>query len=321
MQVKKVCLGSILALALLLQFGLIQTVFAAKVKVGTALRTQAVFAMPMLAVEENDLWKKVGVDAEWVPFKGGSAMHRAATAGSVHVGITDITGTVRVIGKGLPFIVVYHMGPVTDFGIWVLTKSALKKPSDLAGKTVAISRMGGTSHAYAQLVAKAEGLEGSMKIVAAGGSRSQVASLLSKAVDSIHVTPFVVGPLAGQGRARLLVSDSKYLPKRWMGRILYATTGFLKQDPDSVGKVTKAVNMATKFVVENRDWTIGKMKSFSKYTPEAAEFLYPRLKYSKDGKIDKQAVVNVRDFLIKFNLIKADKTPPAEKMYTDRFTR
>ncbi len=321
MRVKRVCLGSLLVLALVLQLGLAQTLFAAKVKVGTALRTQAVFAMPMLAIEENGLWKKMGVDAEWVPFKGGAAMHRAATAGAVHVGITAIVGTVRVIGKGLPFIVVYHMGPVTDFGIWVLTESPLKKPADLKGKTVAISRMGGTSHAYAQLVSKAEGLEGLMKIVAAGGSRAQIATLLSGAVDSIHVTPFVIGPLASKGRARLLLSDSKYLPKRWMGRILYTTNDFLKQDPDSVGKVVKAVNMATKFVMDNKDWTIGKMKSFSRYTPGAANFLYPRLKYSKDGRIDKQALENVRDFLIKFKLIKAAKTPPVEKMYTERFIR
>ena len=203
----------------------------------------------------------------------------------------------------------------------MLSNSPLKKPADLAGKKVAVSRLGGSSYAYAQLVAKSLGLEGSLRIVAAGGSREQVAGLVSGAFDSIHVTTFVIGPLAAQGRARQLVDDSKYLPQQWLGRVVHTPASFLNQNPDAVGKVVKAVNMGTKFVMENRDWTIEKMKSFSKYTPEAAEFLYPRLQFSPDGKIDKEALANVRDFLIKFDQINPAKTPPVEKMYTDRFTR
>lgn len=309
------------ALILLVQLGLAQNVFAAKVKVGTALRTQAVFATPMLAIEENGLWKKVGVDAEWVPFRGGSAMHRAAAAGSIQVGITDVTGTVRSVSRGLPVIMIYHLGPVTDFGIWVLSNSPIKKPKDMVGKSIDVTRTGGTAHAYGQLVAKVEGIEGKVKFVGVGSSRAGVAALLSGAIDGVVKTPFVMAPLAVQKRVRLVLSLKDYLPKRWMGRVLYATNDFVNQDADSAGKVVKAINMATEFAMNNKAWTIGKMKSFSKYTPEAAELLFPRLKYSPDGRIDKEALANVREFLIKSKLIEEAKTPPVEKLYTDRFTR
>ncbi len=310
---------TLLVLALVLQLVLAQTLFAAKVKVGTALRTQAVFTTPMLAIEENGLWKKLGVDAEWVPFKGGSAMHRAAAAGAIQIGITDVTGTVRSVSRGLPVTMIYHLGPVTDFGIWVLTDSPIKKPKDLAGKSIDVTRMGGTAHAYGQLVAKVEGIR--VKFVGVGSSRAGIAALLSKAIDGVVKTPFVTAPLAVKGRVRLVLSLRDYLPKQWMGRVLYVTNDFLKQDPDSVGKVVKAINMATRFAMNNKAWTIGKMKSFSRYSPEAAELLFPRLKYSKDGRIDKGALANVRNFLIKSKLITEAQTPPVEKLYTDRFTR
>lgn len=310
-----------LVLALLFQLGLPPSSLAAKVKLGTALGRQAVFAMPMLAIEENKLWKQVGVDAEWVPFRGGAAMNRAAAAGAIQLGITDVTGAVMVMGRGAPVIIVYHMAPVTDFNIWVLADSKIKGPKDLKGKTISVTRLGGTGHGYGQLVAKAEGLEKDIRFVGTGGVREDVAALLSGAVDSVMLTPFVTAPLVAKGRVRKLVSMHDYLPKEWMGRVVYTTNQFLKQDPDSVGKVVRSVNMATKFVMENRAWTIKKMISFSKYTPEAAELLFPRLKYSRDGRIDKQAVANVRDFLIKYKLINRAKTPPAEKLFTGQFIR
>ena len=53
---------------------------AEKVKIGIALRTHAVFVMPMLAAEEKGFWKQQGLDAEWLALRGGAAMGPAAAA-------------------------------------------------------------------------------------------------------------------------------------------------------------------------------------------------------------------------------------------------
>src|SRR3972149_7287235 len=91
---------------------------AEKVKIGTALKFQAVFAMPMLAAEEKGFWKQQGLEAEWVPFDAGTALHRAMAAGAIVLGINDITGVLTVISRGLPLIIVSHIGPVTDYAVW-----------------------------------------------------------------------------------------------------------------------------------------------------------------------------------------------------------
>jgi ABC-type nitrate/sulfonate/bicarbonate transport system substrate-binding protein len=62
---------------------------AEKVKIGTALSTHAVFVMPMLAAAEKGFWKQQGLDAEWLPFRGGAAMAQAAAGKAIHMGKED----------------------------------------------------------------------------------------------------------------------------------------------------------------------------------------------------------------------------------------
>ena len=50
---------------------------AQKMKIATALRMYAPYALPLWAAEDKGIWKQNGLDAEWFPFKNGPAMSRA----------------------------------------------------------------------------------------------------------------------------------------------------------------------------------------------------------------------------------------------------
>lgn len=293
---------------------------AEKVKIGTALSTHAVFVMPMLAAAEKGFWKQQGLDAEWLPFRGGAAMAQAAAGKAIHMGMTGVAGTVRAISRKLPVTIVYHPGVANDFGIWVLTDSPIKKPADLRGKKIDVTRRGGTSYSYATAVARTLGFGKDVRLTAAGGIRSQLAALKSGAVDAAMITLFAIAPLVVKGEVREVLHMVDYLPKPWMSRVVYARRDFLAKDPDSVGKMVKSLLQATKFVMANRGWTIEKMKSYSKYPPKAAELLYPKLIYSKDGRIDPKALSNVRQFLLDYKVISAADAPPLKELYTNQFT-
>jgi ABC-type nitrate/sulfonate/bicarbonate transport system substrate-binding protein len=157
-------------------------------------------------------------------------------------------------------------------------------------------------------------------LTAAGGIRSQLAALKSGAVDAAMITLFAIAPLVVKGEVREVLHMVDYLPKPWMSRVVYARRDFLAKDPDSVGKMVKSLLQATKFVMANRGWTIEKMKSYSKYPPKAAELLYPKLIYSKDGRIDPKALSNVRQFLLDYKVISAADAPPLKELYTNQFT-
>ncbi len=293
---------------------------AEKVKIGIALKTHAVFVMPMLAAQEKGFWKQQGLDAEWLSFRGGAAMGQAAAGKAIHMGMTGVAGTVRAITRKLPVTIVYHPGVANDFGIWVLTNSPIKKPADLRGKKIDVTRRGGTSYSYATAVAKTLGFGKDIRLTAAGGIRAQLAALKSGAIDAGMITFFAIAPLAVRGEVREILHMVDILPKPWMSRVVYSRKDFLAKNPDSVGKMVKSLLQATKFVMKNRDWTIGKMKSYSKYPAKAAEVLYPKLIYSKDGRIDPKALSNVRQFLLDYKVISAADAIPTKEMYTNRFT-
>lgn len=52
-----------------------------------------------------------------------------------------------------------------------------------------------------------------------------------------------------------------------------------------------------------------------------AKLAFQGLGFTKDGKISKNGLENVRRVLIDYGMIKKGKAPPVDKMYTAEFTR
>ena len=80
--------------AVLTLSGVYPLLAAEKVKIGTPLKFQAVFAMPMLAAEEKGFWKQQGLEVEWVPFTGEVPMQQAVATGVLQLAVTDVTGAI-----------------------------------------------------------------------------------------------------------------------------------------------------------------------------------------------------------------------------------
>lgn len=317
---KGLCVTLFVGTAVLTLSGVYPLLAAEKVKIGTPLKFQAVFAMPMLAAEEKGFWKQQGLEVEWVPFTGEVPMQQAVATGILQLAITDVTGAISGMSRGLPIVIVSHMGPVTDYALWVKSGSAIKEPGQLKGKTVDVLRFGDVSHAYGMMVVKALGLEGQIRFVATGSSEAGMAAVKSGVVDSTMKTYFAIGSLWVAGEVHPVLELADYLPKQWLGRVVEVRRDFLGRNPEAVGRAVNAVLQATDFVMKNRSWTLEKMKSFSRYSQEAAEFLFPKLTYSKDGRIDKKALANVREFLTTYGIAPAEKTPLVEELYTPQFT-
>jgi NitT/TauT family transport system substrate-binding protein len=311
-----ICL-SVLALLLTLTSSALT---AEKVKLGTALRTHPVFYLPVVSAEEKGFWKQQSIDVEWVPFRGGAAMTKGLAAGAAHMGIDGVTGAVVAITRGVPTILVSHLGVRDLFGIWVPTDSPVRQPRDLRGKKIDVTRLGGSSHAYAKAVTRALGIEREVKFMASGGIREQVAALKAGAIDSAMLTFFAIARIWASGEAREVLKVEDYLPKPWVNRVINSRKDFLASNPQSVGKVVKAILASTDFVMKDKAWTMAKMQSVSGYSPKVAEAVYPILKFSPDGQLDKKGLNNVRQFLIDLGVIKAEKAPPVEKLYTTQFT-
>jgi len=103
--------------------------------------------------------------------------------------------------------------------------------------------------------------------------------------------------------------------------VITARKDFSKKSPDLVKRAVKSVLQATDFITKNPRWAIEKMKSkdLVGYPEEAAKLVYNSITWSKDGRITRTALENVRNFLIEYGIITKEKAPSLEEFFTDEF--
>ncbi|MEE8448561.1 MAG: hypothetical protein V3S39_02900, partial [Thermodesulfobacteriota bacterium] len=92
-------------------------------------------------------------------------------------------------------------------------------------------------------------------------------------------------------------------------------------NPNDLKRWGKAMTKATGYVKQNRDWAIKEIQSGLGFSQKAAEIVYPRLKFFPGGRIEREAVKNVRNFLIEYGLLKDAKTPKVDELFTNQFTQ
>lgn len=92
---------------------------------------------------ERGFFKEEGLEVEAIKFAGGPKILEALAGGSVDIGFSNLASLVMARNGGLDFVALTG-GPVEDTshvenGILVLDKSDINKPSDLAGKKIAVN--------------------------------------------------------------------------------------------------------------------------------------------------------------------------------------
>lgn len=105
-------------------------------------------ALPLMVAEEKGFYKEAGLAVERVVVSGGGENVQAVVSGSVHLALA--TGTFAVLSafeKGAPVrIVSAEMTGTPDLFWYVPAASPLRRLEDLAGKRVAFSNPGSSTH-------------------------------------------------------------------------------------------------------------------------------------------------------------------------------
>ena len=319
---KKLLLASVACL-LALSFILTPSWGAEKVSFATHFKRNPHYGLPAWAAMDQGYWRQMGLDPEWITFDSATTMARAIVAGHIDTGTNGLIALIRAVSSGVPQITVGDTGITTQFYFWVLADSRLKKPQDLKGAKIGVTRFGGDSHAFAQAVVKTLGMEGQVKFLSMGGGTNQMAGLRSGAIDISNLSNFTMAALKARGIVREYLALEEHLPKGLSTQILFARKDFLKSKPEVVRRINAGYFKGADFIMKNKGWAIRKIKEgvLSKYNDEAARAAYPLLRYEGKGKIDIVKVRSVRKFLIDFGILAKDKTAPLEAYYAKEYAK
>ena len=201
---------------------------------------------------------------------------------------------VRGALRGMPMkVVASFMDSSTHL---LIARPEYKTIRDLKGKTLAVSNYGATSDVAARMMMKHGGVdpEKELKIIQLGAERGRYAALKEGIVDVAVLSPPTDTDAQRNGFRVLSRFYELYkMPFTGIGTNLKK----LKEKPDEVKRMIKAMLKANRFVRSNREGTIQTMMDWIKVDRESATATYDSTWkiFSEDGGISESGLKLVID--------------------------
>lgn len=220
------------------------------------------------------IFKKHGLVLEALYTQGAGETQQPVISGSVDIGVSVGTfGALGAYAKGAPIRVIgATMTGANDLLWYVPANSPIKTIKDTAGKTVAYSTSGSSTHQTVLAFAKYFGV--ALKPVAAGGPPATFTQVMSEQIDvGWLVLPFGLGALE-EGKIRIIAKASDIPSFRDQTiRVLIANADKLKSRRDLFVRYMRAYR-------ETLDWMYSDPAALAAYAKWAKipETLAPRVR-------------------------------------------
>jgi NitT/TauT family transport system substrate-binding protein len=286
--------------------------------VGTAVLGDYAMAAPVIVALDRGYFRANGLDAEFVPFRGGPDLLKAVIGGEALVGLTGGTDIFVFREAGAP---IRMIATETEGNHFTLNVSPdIRSVADLRGKAIGVTKVGATTWVFARILARQQGWdpERDVTIVALGGLDAQVAALTRHEIQAI-VWGDGGAVLEAQGRSRVLERLDSITP-RWISQIVYASEETIRRRPDDLRKALRAIFQALAFMIEHPEEAAAIAARTLKWEPRAvlaAHRLSSPL-FPKDGRIDVGALGAMQDTLLEQGVL--GRRLPLGDHYTTAFT-
>ena len=213
-------------------------------------------ALPVYVAQERGFYKENNIDVDAVFTRGGGENVQAVVSGDAQIGLG--TGTLAVISafvKKAPIKIAAAEITGMDAFWYVQSTTAIRKMEDLAGKKVAYSRPGASSHMAVLAIAdqiKAKGLKPAEPVSLGGIPEVYTAVRTGQADAGWSVAPFQLD-LVGKGELRVVVKGDEITAMREITpRVHFVNTAFAAKNPDAVRGFFRAQQRALDYMFQNK---------------------------------------------------------------------
>ena len=239
-------------------------------------------ALPVYIAQEKGFYKENNIDVDAVFTRGGGENVQAVVSGDAQIGLG--TGTLAVISafvKKAPIRIAAAEITGMDAFWYVQSSTPIRKMEDLAGKKIAYSRPGSSTHMAALAIAdqiKAKGVKPA-EVVSLGGIPEVYTAVRTGQTDAgWSVAPFQLD-LVDKGVLRVVVKGDEITAMRDITpRVHFLNNDFTAKNPDAVRGFFRAQQRALDYMFEHKEDT-------AKIWIRRAEMKYPET-----------AVLNTWDF-------------------------
>lgn len=270
-------------------------------------------AVSVVAVEKG-FFAKEGLEVKPMMFSSGPACTEALLSGGAEIATMGDSTAVISVARSAVTIIASHGGGEHRHRIIVRADSPIRKPGDLTGKQVAVSK--GTS-TYGGLLAwaRANKLDlGKLKIVNMK-PEDMGPALLSGAVDAVvasEPTPSVIEAKGGRQLATLGGLDNNY------PILLVARNDFLREHPEAATRFLRAMRAAGAYLRGHPEEVAKLLADKNGLTPEATLKAMKRHYYLVQmDRPTRASLKETADFLVAEKIL--ENAPDLTKAISDRY--
>ena len=285
-------------------------------KVKFALPGNSMGYLPLFVAVHRGFFKDEGIDIE-LPRLIPAMAQNALMAGDVQYhGLAD--SGLRLAARGAPIKAIFYGADRPMY--YLVAQREIRSVAELKGKRVGVSQFGGTSDLSARLALKHFGVEPERDalIIQIGSEGTRMAALRAGSVAAIIVpVPAVV-----------LLKRDGFNEISFVGDVVeFASNGYtttdqrIKEHPEEVKKVLRAMYRGLRFAKENPEGTIGVIQKEWKVEPEVAKESYTAIVKA----LNDDGIIGEKQLKMHFDIIrKTEKNIgeiPIEKVVDFRLLR
>ena len=262
-------------------------------------------SMPWIA-EEAGLFRKYELDFQLVYISSAPMVTAALLGGDAQIAISGAEAIVRAHAQGATDLVLVASAKNT-LTHSILAKPEIKKPEDLKGKKLGVSRLGSNSHYFVIQALRKNGMEPTdVTYIQTGGQVENLAALFSGAVDAATMTgPSGGTKAAAQGFRYVIYGPDLHIP--FAAATLVTRRSTISARGPAIEKFVKVTAEAMKILFLDKDLTykvlakqlrISDKKLLDAAYDEEIKVLEPRLEFKNEalqaiidetGKVDARA--------------------------------
>jgi NitT/TauT family transport system substrate-binding protein len=308
---------------------------AAKDKVTIAVGGKALFYyLPLTIAEQKGYFKEEGIQVDVVDFAGGSKALQAVVGGSADVVSGAYEHTIKLQSKKQYFTAFVQQARAPQIVLAVSNKTLpnFKSFADLKGKKIGVTAPGSSTNMVASFVLDAEGVNPKdVSFIGVGAGSGAIAAMSTGQIDAISNLDPVISTLERDKAITVVVDTRKMEATRKVfggdmpAGSLYAPESFIKENPETVQKLTNAMVKAAQWLQKATAEEVLKTvpESYTLGDPALYKATFNSLKeaMSPDGMISASGTETALKALKSYDAKMADAQIDLSRTYTNDFVK